>query len=266
LAAAASIIAFNQEARMLVDVNGTELHYELAGDGEPLLWLHGFLGCGADWRHVLETPPAGYQLIAPDLRGHGASTNPSGVFSFREAARDISALLRHLGVARVKAIGVSGGGIVLLHLATAEPASIASMVVVSAPPYFPEQARAIQRQTSEATLGDMTMAHMRRSHPRGEPQIQQLLAQTRALADRYDDVNFTPPYLSTIAADTMIVFGDSDPLYPVSLAMELHEAIPRSRLWIVPGGGHGPVFGRDAPRFAETALGFLGADRSAARP
>jgi pimeloyl-ACP methyl ester carboxylesterase len=244
---------------MLVVLNGIELHYDIVGDGEPLLWLHGFLGCGADWQYVFAAPPAGYRLIAPDLRGHGASANPSSVFSFREAARDISALLRHLGLARVKAIGLSGGGIVLLHLATAEPTSIASMVVVSAPPYFPEQARAIQRRTSEAMLGDVMMAHMRRSHRQGEAQIQQLLAQSRALAESYDDVNFTPPYLSTIAAHTMIVFGDSDPFYPVSLAMELHEAIPRSRLWIVPGGGHAPVFGSDAPRFAEIALGFLSA-------
>ena len=243
---------------MQAALNGIELHYETAGEGEPLLWLHGFLGCGADWRHIFQTPPAGFQLIAPDLRGHGASTNPSGVFSFRQAARDVSALLDHLGLAHVKAIGLSGGGITLLHLATSERAAVDSMVVVSAPPYFPEQTRKLQRATSEAMLGEATMAHMRRSHRYGDAQIQQLLAQGRALADSYEDVNFTPPYLSTIAADTLIVFGDSDPLYPVSLALDLHAAIPRSRLWVVPGGGHGPVFGDDAPRFVETALAFLG--------
>ena len=244
---------------MRVGANGIDLHYDIVGDGEPLLWLHGFLGCGADWRHVFPTPPSGYRLIAPDLRGHGASGAPaSGRFSFREAGGDIHALLEHLGIARVRAIGLSGGGITLLHLASSHRASIEAMVIVSAPPYFPEQARAIQRQTSEALLGEAAMAHMRRSHTRGEPQIQQLLAWSRALADDYDDVAFTPPRLSTISADTLIVFGDSDPFYPVSLAMELHAGIPRSRLWVVPGGGHGPVFGADAPRFSEIALGFLG--------
>ena len=92
---------------------------------------------------------------------------------------------------------------------------------------------------------------------RGDGQIQALLAQSRALADVHDDVSFTPPYLSTIRADTLIVFGDSDPLYPASLAFDLHAAVPRSRLWIVPGGGHAPVFGEHAARFAETALRFL---------
>ena len=53
------------------------------------------------------------------------------------------------------------------------------------------------------------------------------------------------------------MFGDRDPLYPVSLAFELHEGIPHSYLWIVPNGGHGPVFGPRAARFAETALEFV---------
>lgn len=242
---------------MIADVNGIELHYDVSGHGEPLLWLHGFLGCGSDWRFVFPQPPPGIRIVAPDLRGHGRSSSSGEAFSFRQAARDVGELLRELGLVRIKAIGVSGGGIVLLHLSTSDPSIVAAQVLVSAPPYFPEQARAIQRQTSEAMLGEAMMAHMRNSHVGGDGQIQTLLAQSRALADVYDDVNFTPPYLSTITADTLVVFGDSDPLFPVSLAFELHAAIPRSRLWVVPGGGHAPVFGEHAPRFAETALGFL---------
>jgi pimeloyl-ACP methyl ester carboxylesterase len=131
------------------------------------------------------------------------------------------------------------------------------MVIVSAPPYFPAQARSIQRRFSEAMLSDVEREHLRRSHKYGETQIEQLFAQGRAFAESYDDVNFTPPYLSTITADTLIVFGDRDPLYPVAIATELRGSIPRSSLWVVPNGGHGPVFGDLAPRFAETALTFL---------
>jgi pimeloyl-ACP methyl ester carboxylesterase len=245
---------------MVVEVNGGQLHCETAGEGEPLLWLHGFMGAGPDWKHIFKEPPAGFQLIAPDLRGHGASTNPSGEFSFRQAADDMFALLRQLGLDRVKVIGVSGGGIVSLHMATAVPASIESMVIVSAPPYFPAQARSIQRQASESMFGDAEMEMMRKRHRHGEGQIQQLFAHCRAFADSYDDVNFTPPYLATITAQTLIVFGDRDPFYPVSLAFELHAGIPRSYLWVIPNAGHGPVFGNAAPRFAETALSFLRGD------
>jgi pimeloyl-ACP methyl ester carboxylesterase len=242
---------------MEVRINGVELHYETAGEGEPLLWLHGFLGAGPDWKYIFKEPPAGFRLIAPDLRGHGASTNPLGQFSFRQAADDVLALLRHLQIETVKAIGLSGGGITLLHLATAVPAAIESMVVVSAPPYFPAQARAIQRLTSEALFGEVEMDLMRKRHRHGSAQLERLFAHARAFADSYDDVNFTPPYLSTVTARSLIVFGDRDPLYPVSLAFELQSAIPRSHLWVIPNGGHGPVFGDAAPRFADTALSFL---------
>lgn len=242
---------------MLLEINGIELSWHAAGEGEPLLWLHGAMGCGADWRFVFPEPPDGFQLIAPDLRGHGASTNPSGLFSFRQAARDVLALLRHLQIPTVKAIGVSGGGLTLLHLATASPSSIESMVVVSAPPYFPPEARAIMRQFSEAMVGEAEMERMRQRHVRGEPQIQQLIAMGRGFADSYDDVNFTPPYLATITAETLIVFGDRDPLYPVSMAVDMHRAIRRSYLCVVPNGGHGSIFGSAAPQFSTTALAFL---------
>ena len=245
---------------MVLQVNGIDLYWEEFGEGEPLLWLHGGMGCGADWKYLFKEPPAGYRLIAPDLRGHGSSTNPSGAFTFRQCALDVLALLRHLNIARVKAIGLSGGGIVLLHMATAEPACLESIVVVSAPSYFPEQARVIMRQFSEAMLGDAEMARMRERHKRGEPQIQQLIAMARGFATSYDDVNFTPPYLATITADTLIVFGDRDPLYPVSIAADMHRAIPRSHLWVVPNSPHGPIFGDAAPQFVATALRFLGGE------
>lgn len=243
---------------MVLEVNGIELAWQEWGEGEPLLWLHGGLGCGSDWRYIFADPPAGYRLIAPDLRGHGATKNPSGAFTFRQCARDVHALLRHLNISQVKAIGLSGGGIVLLHMATSEPSSIAAMAIVSAPPRFPEQARVQQRRLSPDVLGEAEMARMRERHKGGEEQIRRLFDIVHGMADDHDDVSFTPSVLSTITAATLIVFGDRDPLYPVSMAFELHQAIPRSYLWVVPNGGHGPVFGPAAGQFSNTVLAFLG--------
>lgn len=245
---------------MQVPVNGIDLHYEIAGEGEPLLWLHGFMGAGLDWQYIFSEPPGGFRLIAPDLRGHGASTNPSGEFSFRQAAHDVLGLLDELRIDRLRAIGISGGGLTLLHIATLRPALVDAMVIVSAPPYFPAQARAIQRQASEAMFGPAELDLMRKRHVRGSEQLQRLLAHARGFADSFDDVNFTPPYLGRITAETLIVFGDRDPLYPVSLGLDLYSAIPKAYLWVVPNGGHGPVFGAAAPQFAETALAFLHGD------
>jgi pimeloyl-ACP methyl ester carboxylesterase len=242
---------------MVVEINGIELAWDVAGEGEPLLWLHGAMGSGSDWKYLFNEPPAGYQIIAPDLRGHGASTNPTGVFTFRQAAADVLALLRHLDISKVKAIGLSGGGITLLHMATASPDTIEAMVVVSAPPYFPAEARGFMRQFSESSIDPAEMQRMRERHKRGDPQLEQLFAMARGFADSYDDVSFTQPHLSTISAETLIVFGDRDPLYPVTLAFELSRAIPKSYLWVVPNGGHGPIFGEAAAHFSSTVLRFL---------
>ena len=213
----------------------------------------------SDWNHIFKQPRPAMSHCPVLLEPRCFDQSVWNVLN-PQCGLDVRALLRRLNVDRVKAIGVSGGGITLLHLATAEPECVESMVIVSAPPYFPAQARAIQRQFSEAMLSDAERDHLRRSHKHGETQIQQLFAHARAFAESYDDVNFTPPYLSTITADTLIVFGDRDPLYPVGIATELHEAIPRSSLWVVPNGGHGPVFGNARPLFAETALSFLKGD------
>ncbi len=242
---------------MFADINGCEIHYEVRGEGEPLLWLHGGMGAGADWRYVFPVDPAGFRLVLPDMRGHGRSTNPSGAFTFRQAALDAFALLDCLAIDRVRAVGLSGGGITLLHMATLHPSRIEAMIVVSAPPYFPAQARAIQAKFSEEMLPEAERRAMRERHVHGEAQIQALFDQVRGLASDHHDVNFTPPLLSTITAETLIVFGDRDFLYPVGLAFELYAAIPRSFLWVVPNGSHGPIFGSNSAPFVATATAFL---------
>ncbi len=179
----------------------------------------GFGGSGADWKYIFKEVPAGYRLIAPDMRGHGASTGTDSNYSFRQAARDVGILLDELKVSRTKAVGLSGRGITLLHLATQQPQRVDAMVVISALPYFPPQVRAIKRQYSAAMIGDVEMARMRERHRGGNEQIDWIIAQTRTMAETYDDVNFTPPLLGTVTARTLIVFGDIDPLYPISLAL-----------------------------------------------
>jgi len=228
------------------------------GQGEPLLLLHGFMGSGADWALVFKNPPDGFRSIFPDLRGHGRSTNPSGVFTFRQSARDVLALLDALNVPRCKAIGVSGGAQTLLQMAVLQPDRIQAMVLVSGGHYFPKEARAFMRKFALENLPPAEQERMRQRHKQGEAQLQALLQQAKGFQTSYDDMTLTPPHLSTITARTLLVFGDRDPLYPVQIPVEMHTSIPRSYLWMVPNGGHGPIFGDQSARFTETALAFLG--------
>lgn len=240
------------------DINGFACHYEDRGEGEPLLLLHGGSGIGSDWALIFaDDALAGFRAVAPDARGHGRSTNPSKTFTIRQAAADAFALLDHLRIERVKAIGLSMGAKTLLHMATSQPHRLDAMVLVSATPYFPAPARAAMAHLTVETFSETDWAFQRKRHVQGDDQIRMLFEQMRGLKDHHDDMAFTPPLLATITGRTLIVHGDRDPLYPVELALEMYRAIPSSALWVVPNGGHGPVFGKDAPMFADRALAFL---------
>lgn len=242
-----------------VDINGFRLVYRLLGQGEPLLLLHGFLQTGEQWSSVLDELAEQYRLIVPDLRGHGGSTDPSGRFTHRQAALDMFALMDHLNIPEVMAMGISSGGITLLHMATSRSDRIRAMVLIGAAAYSPEQNRAIQRASAPDDVPLEELASLGRPHRRGTEQARELLRQFSDLADNYEDVNFTPPFLSTILARTLIIHGDRDEFFPVSIPVEEYAAIPNSYLWIVPNGGHVPLLGTDRGDrvFLENVVEFL---------
>ncbi len=240
-----------------VAVNGIRMHYQRHGQGGPLLLLHGFTGAGGDWAPFVEALSSEHELIIPDLRGHGRSTNPSGTYTHRQAALDVLALLDRLEVGSVKAIGVSGGANALLHMATQEPSRVEAMVLVSGASYYSAPARDFMRQFTVESHTDEQWQIMRQRHRHGDRQILALWAQAHGFKDSHHDMSFTPPRLATISARTLLVSGDRDPLAPVSIAVEMYTAIPRAWLWIVPNGGHGPVAGELRGRFVETATAFL---------
>ncbi|MES1208916.1 MAG: alpha/beta hydrolase [Pseudomonadota bacterium] len=244
-----------------VSVNGVELAYREQGAGEPLLLLHGFFGSSADWVHLFDLDDLArrYRLIMPDARGHGRSTNPTGAFTHRLCAADVRALLDHLGLARVKAVGLSLGGGTLFHIATQDPNRVEAMVLIGAPSYFPVKARALTAATSDRDEDhpEAEWRELRARHVQGDEQIRALWRIARGFATSYDDMAFTPPLLATIRARTLIVTGDRDGLYPVEMFVEQFRAIPGAALMVIPDGGHHAVFGAARPDFVRAALAFL---------
>ena len=115
-----------------VAINEMQMYYVAHGQGEPLVLLHGYTGSSGDWELFLPDLAQEYRLIIPDLRGHGRSTNPLSTFTYRQAALDVFALLNHLGIDQFKAIGLSGGGNTLLHMATQQADRVGAMALVSA--------------------------------------------------------------------------------------------------------------------------------------
>jgi pimeloyl-ACP methyl ester carboxylesterase len=244
-----------------ITIDGNEIYFEERGSGPPLLLLHGLTGTSANWQHVfdLDSLAASYRVIVPDARGHGRSTNSTGVFTFRRCAIDVLALLDHLAIGRVRAVGMSLGAKTLLHVATLAPARIDRMIVVSATPRFPEATRALFRAAASAPHSPQEWAEMRAQHVHGDQQIAALWQLSASFAADATDMTFTADRLAAIEAPTLVVAGDRDPLYPVELAVELYRGIPRASLWVVPYGGHGPIFNEQRDEFVRRALPFLNA-------
>ena len=113
------------------------------------------------------------------------------------------------------------------------------------------------RTMTAETRSEAEWAEMRGRHHHGDDQIRALWNYVRGFADDSEDMNFAAATLSRITARTLTVHGDRDPLYPVELAVELLRGIPDAALWVVPNGGHGPIFGEQAAPFARTATAFL---------
>jgi pimeloyl-ACP methyl ester carboxylesterase len=247
------------ECGRFIRIDDIELYCEFRGHGAPLILLHGFTGSGRDWRHVfeLEQLALGHRVITVDLRGHGRSTNPAGSLTHRQCARDLIRLLDELELDRVSAIGLSFGANILLHLATTQPERTRAMVLVAPASYYSNAARALMRKSTVTDASAEDWRAMREVHHRGDDQIRALWRQPALFAATHDDMNFTPPFLSTITARTLIVNGDRDPLLPVEQFVQMYRAIEKSELWLVPGAGHGPIFGEWREAFAKTALEFL---------
>ncbi len=106
------------------------LHYRQVGAGEDLLLIHGLGSSGADWAFQEAPLAAHFRLLMPDLRGCGRSA-AGGVASIAEHARDLWALLDHLGIARVHVLGHSLGGAVALEMALQRPHAVARLMTIN---------------------------------------------------------------------------------------------------------------------------------------
>jgi pimeloyl-ACP methyl ester carboxylesterase len=239
-------------------VDGIEMYYEIIGEGEPLILLHGGAQSGQTWSGVADDFAKHFQVIVPDLRGHGATDNPSReYFTMKQLALDVYALLDHLKIDSFRAMGISMGGITLLHMATQQPERIDSMVLIGAASYISSDQREIAHSIDLNNIPEDQMRQYREVHKHGDEQIIAMMEWQKIAADDYESTAFTPHYLSTIKANTLIVHGERDRRVPISIALEMYKAIPNSSLWIVPNGGHVPIRNFYEENFIEVAEAFL---------
>jgi pimeloyl-ACP methyl ester carboxylesterase len=257
-----------------IEVDGLDIAYQRAGVGPPLVLLHGYVGDGpTTWRRQIEALSDEFTVVAWDAPGAGRSSDPPEPFGMAGYADCLAGFVRRLGLGRPHVAGLSFGGALALELYRRHPALPMTLILASAyagwggslPADVAEQrlqqALVLARLSPEEFVGALlpTMfseatppevvdefgASMLAFHPAG------FRAMARASAEDLRDV------LPHIHVPTLLVYGDKDVRAPLTVAEDLHAAIPGSTLVVLPDTGH--VGNIEAPEaFNRAVRTFLG--------
>jgi pimeloyl-ACP methyl ester carboxylesterase len=237
--------------------DGTRIHYERHGAGEPVLLIMGLGSNAYGWYRTIPWLAERYEVVAFDNRGTGRSDVPEGAYSIAQMATDAVAVLDAAGRETAHVVGASLGGMVAQRFALAYPARLRSLVLVCTTPGGRNAARAsdavmaalvqggedpstVYRRNAWFLYGDET----RTKHPeRIEEDIDfrtriptrptGYLGQLQAAMshDTWDE-------LPSISAPTLVVHGDADLLVPTENGRLLAARIPGAQAVFVPGAGH----------------------------
>lgn len=113
----------------VIQLKTISLYYESVGTGKPLLFLHGLGSCGADWLLQIPFFSQEFQVITPDLRGHGKSEKEADSYTIADHAEDMAYLLEALGIDSCDVVGLSLGSFVAMQLALDFPQKVKSLTL-----------------------------------------------------------------------------------------------------------------------------------------
>ncbi len=117
-----------------INLGTTEIYYEIHGQGDPLLLIHGLGSSSRDWEYQIPIFSKHFQTIAIDLRGHGQSGKPPGPYTMNVFAADTAGFLRGLNIPSAHILGISLGGMVAFQLVLDFPKLVQSLVIVNSVP------------------------------------------------------------------------------------------------------------------------------------
>ena len=250
--------------RRVVDVgDGLQLHVERAGDGAPLVLLHGFTGAATTWTPLLPHFAAEHETLAIDLPGHGRSSAPARPdrYALARFADDLLRVLDAFAIDRAALLGYSMGGRAALRAALRAPDRVAALVLESTSPGIADPARRAERRAADRALADeierdgvpafvtrweslplWASQHALPPSARARLRAQREANDAAGLANslRGAGAGEDEPVLArlgAIGAPVLIVAGALDATY-VAAAGEMARAFPHARLAIVPGAGH----------------------------
>jgi len=204
-----------------------------SGSGETVLLLHGGMSCSDDLLNVLEEPLArSFSVAAFDRRGHGRTRDSEAPFHYADMAREVAAVVEHLG-APVHLVGWSDGGIAALLVARERPDLVARQVLIGT--NFHHDGVVADLPEGQSALG----AAMQRAYEERSPDGPDHFAVVEA---KFEEMSRSEPTmgvedLRTVAAPTLVLAGDDD-VIRLDHTAALFEALPHAQLAIVPGASH----------------------------
>ena len=259
-------------------VNGLELYYEVYGDGEPLILLHGGVGAIEMFGEVLPMLAESRQVIGVDLQAHGRTADVDRPLTYEQMADDVGALIGHLGFEKADVMGYSLGGGVALQTAIRHPDVVRKLVVVSTAfkrdGWYPDVLAGMEQMGPEAAE-PMKQTPMYQLYagvaPRPEDWPVLLTKLGELLRQDYD----WSEDVAAMEVPTMIVVGDADSIRTTH-AVEFFELLgggqqdagwdgsgmSDARLAILPGTTHYGIF--YYPALASAVVPFLDAPISEA--
>jgi 3-oxoadipate enol-lactonase len=237
-------------------VGDVRLHVPNQGFGPALLLVHGFPLDHTMWRHQIRQFAGKYKVLAPDLRGFGASDISPGTVTMEDYADDMAALLDALRVDKVVFCGLSMGGYIAFQFAKHYPDRLAGLILCDtrAVPDTPEAAQnrealaaKVLKEGTSALAEDMMKklfapatlesgsdeiasirAVMENARPEG------VAAALRGLAARPDSREL----LGQIEVPTLVIVGEHDAISPPDEMKAIADAIPGAEFLLVEGAGH----------------------------
>jgi pimeloyl-ACP methyl ester carboxylesterase len=270
-----------------IELHGHEVVYRVAGDGPPVVLVHGMVNASRHWAAVAERLAERHLVIAPDLIGHGDSATPRGDYSLGAHAAVIRDLLTALGIERATMVGHSlGGGIAMVFfwqfperverlalvssgglgdqvsplLRSAALPGASALISLAGHPRLTDgldRAGGALRDRG-SSLGVQLQAIARALRPLGSIGAREAFVQTlRAVIDRHGQrVSATDRLYLLRDMPTLIAWGDRDRTIPVEHGRAAHRAVPGSRFVTIPGAAHFPHLERpDA--LAEALADFI---------
>ncbi len=233
----------NPAAGKYIDVNDIKVYYEVYGDGEPLLLLHGNGGSIENFTWQIPELAKYFKVIAVDSRAQGRTSDSDQEISYALMASDMSGLIDKLNLGKVNVVGWSDGGNIGLELGYAHPEKVLKVVTIGAnysnenflaPPDSVTMDSDDPRIIQTSPLSKKHRTTLERLSPNKE-RIPIIKKQLEALMEKYP--KFTPDQIKTINVPFMVVAGDHD-LISIDHTVSLFKNLPKAQLFIVPGASH----------------------------